>query len=79
MADAIRIDKNIPLPHPKPDRYGKYPLGQMGVGESFAVPEAEVLKVRPAVAHYARRTGKQFTTRKIVEHGKTVIRVWRTA
>ena len=87
---AFRIENNIPVPPVtrgmKP-RASKYPFARMAVGQSAAEPlpaakkTAERLKasVRNAIVRAQKQNPEAgFTTRTVVENGKTVFRVWRT-
>ena len=82
---AFEIEKDIEMP----ERQGgpgdpKYPLAQMGVGDSFFVPwgEKEWMKTRSAVsnavsAFHLRNPDKRFSSRRTGDG--LGIRVWRVA
>lgn len=71
MAD-IKIDKKIPFPK----RVGveKYPLGQLGIGDSFFVIGGSHNAVSGS---YVGHRPKKFSARLVTENGKKGLRVWR--
>jgi len=73
----IKFDKNIPLPSAK----AKYPLGEMEVGDSFAVPYDNAPQLRSAATSAPKMNpscqGMKFSTRTLKEKGEKVLRVWR--
>ena len=79
------IEKNQSVPTPGKDqslRASGFPLDKMDVGDSFAIPSAQVLKekdsarsLRKIVLGYGYRNNKKFTTR-LMPNGD--LRVWRT-
>lgn len=70
------IESGVPIPQ----RYGagrsrKFPLDQLEIGESFAVPEDEANALRSACTHFKNSNpGVEFVTRKQEDGG---VRVWR--
>lgn len=76
---CIKIDKGVPLPRKGHNggRQAVYPWRQMGVGDSFVLRET----VRSGKGMYAaeKLTGFKFSSRRIIENGKSVIRIWRVA
>ncbi len=74
------IDERVPVPKPRLGG-GKYPWGEMKVGDSFFVavdkepPSAVQGTVSGSARAYGKKHGQKFTTR-IVDGG---VRVWRTA
>lgn len=80
----IKIDKGIPIPAPQAPRTKppKFPIAELGVGDSFAVEaeDGKTIRVRTnlrmAMYRYMRGEGakKKFTIRVVDE--KTV-RIWR--
>jgi hypothetical protein len=67
---AMKIEKNIPIP-------GRYPFGQMEVGDSFAIPPSiNRQTVSVAARRYSDKYNKTFVTRKMPDN---TVRCWRTA
>lgn len=73
---TIKIDKDVPLPIGGTRGNAIYPWADLAVGESFAVP-APNASVSNGVAHAGRRFGRKFASRRRIESGVVVIRVWR--
>ncbi len=72
----IKIDKDVPLPNRAP--YGvQYPLGEMGVGDSFFVASGDPGRIQNTVLLWAKRNKMKFTTRRGTEDGQAGLRVWR--
>ena len=75
----MKATRDIPLPN----KYRRYPLAQLVVGESFFVPcnGEEPKKVRnrigPTMTHLYYRDKKRFKSRTVEENGVVGIRVWR--
>ena len=65
----IKIDKNVPMPSA-----GKYPFGDMDVGDSFFVAGKTAAQMGGTM-HF--RKPKKFTTRTVTENGVKGIRIWR--
>ena len=72
--NQIKIDKGVPVPEESRGANGKYPFGDLEIGDSFFVGVKQQL-LCAAVSGYGRRHNKKFTTRS--ENGGT--RVWRIA
>lgn len=82
------IEKNIPVSRKLGGRGLKYPIDQMDVGDSFAVPlvkpknrwgqHPEQAAVGRCIIEWTKRNapGKKFTTRKVDDN---TLRVWRVA
>lgn len=88
----IVVEKGFPLPPkrraPRSGHYGAYlvyPWRDMEVGDSFAVPiEGDSVraqaKMTGATSDRSRRYPElRYATRVLIEDGRDVIRVWRTA
>jgi hypothetical protein len=69
------IDKSIPLPGVRIRTVGKYPFGDMEVGDSFEFDESRQKSVRAASSSFAKYHGKQFTVSCRKGTGKG--RCWR--
>ena len=90
MNAPIKIETGIKIP-PKASGGGytsSYPLADLEVGQSFAIPlTGERLKqngtdrargrLSVAISKVQRKTGKKFTTRELKDEG--VVRCWRIA
>lgn len=82
QAAVFSIQKGLPIPEQRHGNEAKYPLRMMEVGDSFAVPVAKEKLGAMATAlksKGAKIAGRKFTTRRLVEDGKHVVRIWRTA
>ena len=92
MNAPIKIETGIEVPPSAKGsgggRSSKYPLDDLEVGQSFAIPltgerlkqnGADRARVRLSVsiAYFQRTTGKKFTTRLLKDEG--VVRCWRIA
>lgn len=82
MAGMAEIEKGIPVPAPHCGRPRKYPWRDIEVGESFFIPCDKESRNRVqcsmlGMCRRSRANGKRFTTRSVVEQGKSGIRVWR--
>lgn len=84
----IEIEKGIPVPAKRgkvaesPYRPDRSVMEKMKVGDSYAVPyESEIVARRiTSAGHLTMRSkGWQFVTRRLIEDGKNVVRVWRVA
>lgn len=68
------IEKNIPMAKTRAQRQRKYPIREMKVGDSFLVPEKDVIKnLSQSVRNVAAEHGHKIAVRK-VDGG---VRVWR--
>jgi len=88
---SIVIEKNIPIPDRKFGKGGRklhYPLADMQVGESFAVPligeeyqsgkgDKATKMIAASVSRYSRIHAVKFVVRTLKDEG--VVRVWRVA
>lgn len=73
----ITIQSNIPAPI-NTALCENYPFQKMKIGDSFALEAGLCQNVRSAATQWAKRhDGFKFKTRTLVEHGKSVVRVWR--
>ena len=84
QAAVFSIQKGIPVPPARGRLHGsKYPLAALEIGDSFAAPTANQesgQKLATYICNAANRiAGKKFTTRRLIEDGQHVVRVWRTA
>ena len=74
-----KIEKNVPMP--TSCRLSRYPLRDLKVGDSFAVPISEVKMIRSAINRTHRVTKKalHFVTRTVHGRGRAgrQLRVWR--
>lgn len=70
----ISIDSNIPMPKKRSGREMKYPFKLMKVGDSFLVPPGDEDKVRICAHSSKKKTGYNYTVRKM-EDGTH--RCWR--
>lgn len=57
----MKIEKNIPLPNDQ--RSVKYPFNEMAIGDSFAVKEGDLHRVRSASWAAGRRLNIRFSVR----------------
>lgn len=71
--NTATIDKGVPLP-PRRASARKWPLDLLEVGDSFAVPSADIPNVRSAIT-WEQKKGKKFTLRTL----PTETRCWRIA
>ena len=80
----IEIEKNVPMPQSR-GLSGRYPFGDMKVGDSFAVdvpPDTLAVqvcsfaaKIRGAANNWGKKEGTKFSA--LLVEGKTRVRVWR--
>ncbi|MBK8361823.1 MAG: hypothetical protein IPL15_23880 [Comamonadaceae bacterium] len=81
----IEIEKNVPMPEGR-GLSGRFPFGDMKVGDSFAVdvpPDTLAVhvgsfaaRIRNTANHCAKKGGMKFST--LLVEGKKRVRVWRT-
>jgi hypothetical protein len=69
MSD-IKIEKGIPAPR---DRWHKYPLMEMEVGDSIWLPKPEGDKIRKAANMHGVRHNREYVSRSTDEG----VRLWR--
>lgn len=74
-AIEFRIEKGIDLPKFSGDQSRRYPFPDMEVGDSFAIPPEQAIRIRTAANNWGKLNGRKFSTRK---HGGGY-RVWRIA
>lgn len=67
----FKIEKKVPVP-----TRGKWPFGDMAVGDSFVVPPELKDGARQAAFAYGSKKNMKFVTRATDEGG---LRVWRAA
>ena len=80
----IEIEKNVPMPEGR-GLSGRFPFGDMKVGDSFAVdvpPDTLAVhvgsfaaRIRNTANHCAKKGGMKFST--LLVEGKKRVRVWR--
>jgi hypothetical protein len=70
----IKPDDNIPIPSVNCGKPPKHPYRQLQIGQSFAATSKYV-----NTAMWSRHTGHKYTTRRLIEDGEAVIRVWRVS
>jgi len=76
---SYKIEKNIPMPTAR-HSLRKYPLSEMGAGDSFQIeggPEAAA-RVRYAAAYHGKRNNRKYTVRCTDPLTKSY-RCWRIA
>lgn len=76
---SYKIKKNIPMPAAR-NGLRKYPLSEMGVGDSFQIeggPEAAA-RVRCAAFYYGKHNNRKYTVRRTDLLTKSY-RCWRIA
>jgi hypothetical protein len=78
---SIKIDRGIPIPPPghfvSAHRPRKYPVDNLGRGESFFVPGKTSTQIGPILQGYSRSLGHRYVTRNVVEDDVQGVRVWR--
>jgi hypothetical protein len=65
-----KIEKGVPIPNG-----GKYPLTDMGVGDSILVSKEDLMGLRAAIQKAQRTVKMRWMTRA---EGENCVRVWRT-
>lgn len=70
MSD-YKIEKKVPIPNTT--KRNNYPLGEMGIGDSFQLGGNELNQVRTAASWYGKRNGRKFAVRRY----KDGYRCWR--
>lgn len=75
---VFQIDSNIPVPTQVPTQGRmKYPLKELKIGQSFFVPQTDLMKAKNLRATFATRAKK--AGYKVVSIADTTgVRVWRT-
>lgn len=74
----LEIQKHIPIPDAR-SAPKAYPFQKMDIGDSFSVPLSARKNARVAASVDAQRNGRKYVTRTLVEDGKYICRLWRTA
>ena len=72
----IQTASNVPMPTPR----GRYPFKLLEIGDSFAVPIAEVDRANAAAQYYGKTSDTQlrrFTRRRDQKAG--IVRYWRVS
>jgi len=75
----IQTESNVPMPTPKTPK-GRYPFKLLEIGDSFAVPIAEVDRADAAARHYGKTSDtkrRRFTRRQDKVAG--TVRFWRVS
>tara|TARA_R100000664_G_C2718723_1_gene112917 strand:- start:285 stop:521 length:237 start_codon:yes stop_codon:yes gene_type:complete len=77
----FEINKDIPMPERNTPRNNKYNFHKMGIGDSIDMlyDFEEAQRLRVAASNYGTRNSKKFTSRKVSEDDKTLLRLWRIA
>ena len=72
----MKIEKNIPIPitHHSNSKYAKI-INQMEVGDSVVI---ETVAARNSFYQGMKRRGYKAVTRRVIDQGYGVYRVWRT-
>ena len=80
----IEIEKNVPMPQGR-GLSGRFPFGDMKVGDSFAVDVpvdtlavhvgSFAANIRNVAVNWGKKGGMKFST--LLVEGKTRVRVWR--
>ncbi len=71
----IKIDKGIPITGAQHGNI-KYPFDSLEVGDSFAVTVEECPHMRSGLSRRGKELGAKFTSRRLIENGVKVVRVW---
>ncbi len=72
---TYRVDKGMPI-SPCGGRPPRYPYREMEVGDSFLIPNSDLVPSATQSAHtHARRVGIKVTVRTVADG----VRVWRIA
>lgn len=88
VEQKIEIEKGVPIPRgwvktaESPYRPNRSVMEKMKVGDSYAVSYDNEIDARriTSAGHLALRSkGWKMLTRRLVENGKQVVRVWRVA
>lgn len=69
------IEKGLPMPEfSASGRPAKYPFSEMQVGDSFVLPEDQLIRIRSAAANWGTRQGKKLSVRQLKDGS---YRCWR--
>jgi hypothetical protein len=81
MSEMMPIERGIPIPARAPrggsggaGRVKIYPFAELGIGDSFAVPQAKLNSIKVLIHRQHKQTKRRFAWRRI-DGG--LIRVWR--
>lgn len=76
----FEIEKSVPLPPPpmRGRKSAKYPLADMGVGDSFLVPTMKPEEKRQSLYQLVSLKGRSMGRRFVVRVVDGGVRVWRT-
>jgi hypothetical protein len=77
MEERYKIEHGVAMPKSH-GRCLKYPLDEMEVGDSFAIPGSDVSKVRNAAKMFGVRNNRKYSVR-CVDPIKGEYRCWRIA
>lgn len=75
---SFQIDKGIQIPASRTTGVTEA-LRELGVGDSFFVPEKHHRAAVSIGSRVGTSTGRQFTSRTVTENGVTGVRIWRVA
>ena len=71
MTDKFKVDKSVPVPPVREI----CPLSTLEIGDSFTLPMARRRNLQTYASTLKRKTGKEFTIRKV---DNDTARCWRT-
>ena len=72
------VESGVPRPKSRPGNR-KYPWGDLGVEDSFFVPNIPIERMSSMAVRMARKLGGKFTCCTRTENGQRGVRVWRIA
>jgi hypothetical protein len=80
-SNGFQIDSDIPVsPHGNRKYAQDFPFSQMKPGDSFFVPATgykSVLSLQSSLMSSARQHGLKAASRRLKEHGRAGVRIWR--
>ena len=78
VKQKTKVDANVEIPE-KGAKRSKYPLRELGIGDSFFVPCDDDYQhtVRSTIYSHAKRIGIIVTLRRCFEDGEWGLRIWR--
>lgn len=84
MIDGPVLESGIPIPpvrsiQRKARTRETALLVAMGAGDSFAVDSDERKRMETRMRVWGKKLGRRYTGRTVVERGRRVFRIWRTA
>jgi len=71
----FEINKDIPIPIGNPCSI--YPWRDLEIGDSFFVPNKNSGSFGSVIFSAKKRTGRNFTSRSVIENGEHGVRIWR--